>query len=352
MIEFEGQDSFKGKIIHSSQLDNAQLKGKRVVIIGSGASGVEAAELAVKKQSKSAVILARDDKWCIPRNTLFDILLALQPFGRQTPTSWIPEWFIRLAHYRDLVTISPSPKTGKGLFEGTPIVNDEFLQHIREGKTQYIRGDTLAFTETGVQINERERGSKAGDKGRETVVDADVIVLATGYERPSIDMLPKDLFPEEGDRHYTRPNLYLQNFSTEDCSVLLTNASYMDAIGTVGNWHIGMYARILMLFLLDRRCRPVPSAMKLWVDLLTWVKVSPIVSLWPMAMVNFADLHCLQFTAWGEQDDALSFFTYFELCVWTVSFHFFRLIRLPWLPFVLFGWGVRPTDAVDKLKHE
>ena len=32
-----------------------------------------------------------------------------------------------------------------------------------------------------------------------------------------------------------RPNLYLQNFSTEDWSVLMTNSAYVNAIGTVGH---------------------------------------------------------------------------------------------------------------------
>ena len=58
------------------------------------------------------------------------------------------------------------------------------------------------------------------------------IVLATGFTRPSVDMLPDDLFPQEGERDYGRPNLYLQNFSTNDTSILLTNASYMDAVST------------------------------------------------------------------------------------------------------------------------
>lgn len=34
--------------------------------------------------------------------------------------------------------------------------------------------------------------------------------MATGYEKPSIDMLPHHLFPVEGERNYQRPNLYLQ----------------------------------------------------------------------------------------------------------------------------------------------
>lgn len=94
------------------------------------------------------------------------------------------------------------------------------------------------------------------------MLSADVIIIATGYKRPSIDFLPNDLFPKDKDHDYSPPSLYLQNFSVEDWSILMTNASYQDAIGTVGNWHIGIYARILMVFLLDESTRPVPFAMK------------------------------------------------------------------------------------------
>lgn len=89
MAEIRGQDTFHGKVLHSSSLDDAELKGKKVVIIGSGASGVEAAELAVGKGAKQVVVLARDDKWIIPRNTVFDVLLALQPFGKEMVSSHI-----------------------------------------------------------------------------------------------------------------------------------------------------------------------------------------------------------------------------------------------------------------------
>lgn len=55
------------------------------------------------------------------------------------------------------------------------------------------------------------------------------LIIATGYKRPSIDFLPKDLFPTDEDRSYAPPSLYLQNFATEDWSILLTNASYQGA---------------------------------------------------------------------------------------------------------------------------
>jgi dimethylaniline monooxygenase (N-oxide forming) len=252
----------------------------------------------------------------------------------------------------------------------TPIVNDEFLQHIRQGKISYKRGDTKKITRQGVQFIERKRGTKSGDDGDETMLSADVIIIATGYKRPSIDFLPKDLFPKDKDHDYSPPSLYLQNFSVEDWSILMTNASYQDAIGTVGNWHIGIYARILMVFLLDESTRPVPFAMKseclslllgsreggksltfmpaAWCDAVNWVKKG----------------------AWGEGSSGLAFFSYTELCIWVILFHIFNPRRLPWyvmppfllsmhsvsrsvasfayicrqyrLPFVLFGWGVRP----------
>lgn len=187
-------------------------------------------------------------------------------------------------------------------------MNDEFLQHIRQGKIAYKRGDTKKITRQGVLFNERERGTKSGEDGEETMLSADVIIIATGYKRPSIDFLPKDLFPKDKDRDYHPPSLYLQNFSTEDWSVLMTNASYQDGLGTVGNWHIGIYARILLVFLLDESTRPQPAAMKTWVDVVNWIKKG----------------------AWGENSAGLAFFTYAELIIYLFIFHFFNLRRLPW----------------------
>lgn len=68
MIELKDQDKYGGRVVHSSNLDQLkpeEIKGKRVVVVGSGASGVEAAELAVAKGAGNIKVLARDDKvWC------------------------------------------------------------------------------------------------------------------------------------------------------------------------------------------------------------------------------------------------------------------------------------------------
>ncbi|KAF8152257.1 hypothetical protein B0H34DRAFT_111065 [Crassisporium funariophilum] len=343
-----GED-FTKTIIHSSQLDSPefQLKGgERVVVIGSGASGVEAVETVLakfgsvkddqeqtKKKGVEVWMVARDDKWIIPRNIMIDTFIAGQPFGRQMPLSFLWEAFLRNWHYRGVEELAPK---NRGIYEGTPVVNDTFLGHVRDGRCHYIRGEPTKLTSEGVLVTGRKgqcesksasdeknprkkslqprRGGGAVEevnKSEEKLYSADVIVLATGYKKPSVDFLPANLFPEG----YQRPDLYLQNFSTEDWSILMTNSAYMNAIGTVGHFHIGIYTRILLTLLLDKTARPAPKDMKLWVDVLRFIKR-------------------------GATGGAFGFFTYMELTIWLLGFHLLRPDRLRWLFFIMNGWGV------------
>ncbi|CCL98883.1 uncharacterized protein FIBRA_00890 [Fibroporia radiculosa] len=305
------EETFSGIVLHSSELDDAALDGKRVLVIGSGASGVEAVETALARGAQGCVIVARDDKWIIPRNMIVDTLISAQPFGREMPLSFLWEKIVTLWNYRGLEELTPARL---GLFEGTPVVNDEFLNHVRVGRCQYIRGDTQGLTHGGVKVAVRGRMSRPGDKGDEREFPADIVVLATGFKKPKVDFLEEEyLFPEG----YDRPNLYLQNFATEDWSVLMTNSSYINAIGTVGHFHIGIYTRILLTFLMDKNARPLPKDMKLWVDVLRFVKR-------------------------GARGGALGFFTYMELTIWLLLFHILRLDRVKWLFFIMQGWGVLP----------
>ncbi|EJD00301.1 FAD/NAD-binding domain-containing protein [Fomitiporia mediterranea MF3/22] len=306
-------DSNKGKGREQGRPKPLNIKGKTIAIVGSGASGVEAAEWAVEKGAKKVFLLARDDKWIIPRNVVFDTLLAMQPFGREMPLSFIVEGLLRKFHYKDLAPdVAPQ---NRGLFAGTPVVNDTILHHIRSGLVEYVRCSTEHLTSKGVVC--KYHGSE-----RTVEFDADVVILATGFKRSSDEFLPKELFPPG----YDRPNLYLQTFCTEDWSILLTNASYMNAIGTVGHFHIGIYTRILLTFLLDKNARPNPHDMKLWVDVLRFIKR-------------------------GAPGGALGFFTYAELTFWFLSFHLFRPSRLRWIFFIMQGWGVTAEDS-GRLKVE
>ncbi len=53
------QDKFQGSVYHSSQLDGKQAKGKRVLVIGGGASAVEALEFVAAEDAADTAVLAR-----------------------------------------------------------------------------------------------------------------------------------------------------------------------------------------------------------------------------------------------------------------------------------------------------
>lgn len=77
--------------------------------------------------AKSTSVLARSEKWIIPRNALVDTLLAFNIFGQETIFSWIPESFLRIFFYRDLDDLAPP---SEGLFTETPMVNSDIFRKI------------------------------------------------------------------------------------------------------------------------------------------------------------------------------------------------------------------------------
>ena len=157
MPHIPGVDKFKGEVYHSSDLTGKQAKGKSMIIIGGGASAVEALEFASHEEADKTYILARSDKWIIPRNPVVDVLLSFNVFGGETFISWIPEFFLRKFFYRDLEDLAP---TEKGLFTGTPMVNSDVMDKIRSGKAEWLRGDIKGFAEDGIKFNRRGQAAK------------------------------------------------------------------------------------------------------------------------------------------------------------------------------------------------
>lgn len=62
MPHMPGQEKYKGEICHSCQLDGKDAKGKKVLIVGGGASAIEALEFVAHEESKKAYVLARSEK--------------------------------------------------------------------------------------------------------------------------------------------------------------------------------------------------------------------------------------------------------------------------------------------------
>jgi cation diffusion facilitator CzcD-associated flavoprotein CzcO len=71
MPHISGQEMFQGEIHHSSELDSVKksTKGKKVVIIGGGASAVEALEFTSAAQAEKTIVLSRVSIYltCKPR---------------------------------------------------------------------------------------------------------------------------------------------------------------------------------------------------------------------------------------------------------------------------------------------
>ncbi|KAI9727340.1 MAG: hypothetical protein M1828_006960 [Chrysothrix sp. TS-e1954] len=310
MAHIPGQENFKGEIYHSSQLDGKTAYDKEVAIIGGGASAVEALEFVNNERAAHTSVLARSEKWIIPRNAIIDALLSLNVFGQETVLSWIPENLLRIFFYRDLKDISPPKGTSKGLFTETPMVNSDVFNLIRTGKAQWLRGDIHSLEEYGIRFNHRAQGVPKGGPGTQKLVPADIIIMATGFTRPSLQFLPETNF--EGP--YSPPNWYLQVFPPEDSTICANNCTYVNAIGTVGNYHIGIYTRFLLMFLVDPLARPSSKRMKMWIDMTRWVKQS-------------------------APGGSFEFFTYGELLYWFLFVIVINPFRWKWALFVLFGVG-------------
>lgn len=107
---------------------------------------------------------------------IIDTLISAQPFGREMPLSFVWEKIVAWWNYRGAPELVPARA---GLFEGTPIVNDEFIGHVKNGKCQYVRADIERFTKGGVRVKVRGREDKPGE-GKE---EKEVCVLRSSSTR-------------------------------------------------------------------------------------------------------------------------------------------------------------------------
>lgn len=259
--------------------------------------------------------LTQSDKWILPRNVVVDSLLSMNVTGYQTFLTFIPEWLLRHFFYRDLADLAPDHK---GLFTQTPMCNDQILSEIRAGKAHWQRGDILGFEEDGINFNLRQQGIPAGGPGKKIFVSGDIFIYATGFTRPDPHFLPDEAF----ETPYEPPAWYLQTFPPEYPKVCAINSMYINAIGTVGHVHIGLYTRTLLMFLRDERTMPTPKEMKRWVDFTRWLKRR-------------------------APGNAFDFFTYSEMMLWFVECIAWNPARWYWVVFVFLGWEVTRQKEVQ-----
>lgn len=171
MPEYEGMQAYKGKLIHaSSYKDSAQLRGRKVLVIGAGNTGcdiaVEAAQQAAKCWHST-----RRGYWYTPKYSL----------GR--PTDQVNDmllWLklpLRLRQSLAARTIRSTvgdmrrfglPAPDHKVYESHPIVNSLLVYYLGHGAVTPVP-DVKLFHRNSVELSDG------------TEIEPDLVVLATGY---------------------------------------------------------------------------------------------------------------------------------------------------------------------------
>ncbi|MCD0444501.1 NAD(P)-binding domain-containing protein [Glycomyces sp. A-F 0318] len=182
---YPGQDQYRGTVLHSSQLkDASRLRGKHVLVVGGGNSGVDlACEAAVN--AAGCVHSVRRDTWHLPKylggepaDYALNRLGARPKFLRRFLTDRLLNGPARLAARMGIEV----PGRGPGGEE--PVRNGRYLEHVGDGSIRR-RGEVARFDGYDVAFADG------------TEMRPDLVVFATGY-RPQITCVAAPLLGVEG----------------------------------------------------------------------------------------------------------------------------------------------------------
>jgi hypothetical protein len=193
--DFKGH--FSGEVRHSSTYRSPdEFRGKRVLIVGAGNSGVDIAADAATHAAQAYLSVRRGYHF-VPKHLMgvpTDVFSASGPH--------LPLWLKRavfgglLKLFVGDVSRLGLPKPDHKLLESHPILNTQVLHHMQHGDLiakpdiERFDGDAVVFK----------------DGSREAL---DLILVATGYNQ--VQPFATDYFAYEGGK----PSLYLQMFSRE-----------------------------------------------------------------------------------------------------------------------------------------
>ncbi|MEV0544275.1 flavin-containing monooxygenase [Nocardia salmonicida] len=197
--DIPGIESFAGTVMHTSRWDHRQdLRGKRVAIIGTGASAVQVIP-EIASQVEHLTVFQRTPIWCLPRPDLplpLAARLALKVPGGRTLTRLVSQTYVEFifplaAHYHSslptaaigeraglahlrrqvkdpAVRAALTPKYALGCKR--PSFSNDYLSTFNRSNVTLETGPISEITATGVRTAE----------GAEH--PADVLILATGFK--------------------------------------------------------------------------------------------------------------------------------------------------------------------------
>ncbi|KAM0699556.1 hypothetical protein Q7P36_000559 [Cladosporium allicinum] len=297
------------EVEEGSELESVDVRGKKVVVVGGGASAVEAMEFAVDHGAESVVVVTRSDKWVIPRWRLLNCLMAAVIFDPLGFCEKIIEWILRFFYYRDLPA-SSIPSNLK-VFSKTPVCSDRFFDLLRSGTVRWLKADCHRLVESGLEIiphdlplsrTSHQPPSEKYPRPRTILEPCQILIYATGYTRPSLPTLTP--LPTRPITMYNPPSWYLQVFPPSHPTVCALNSTWLEGIGSVGSPLIGFYTRLLCVFALHPDSRPSKSRMENWV----WVVERLIKPERGLGFVTAAEVYlwfavmvCMERGLWGAR---------------------------------------------------
>jgi monooxygenase len=243
--EFTGRERFKGTIVHPQEwptdLDYA---GKRVVVIGSGATAVTIVPSMADKAAH-VTMLQRSPTYMVSRPD-HDVLAnrlrkVLPPKMAYNLTRFKNTWRQQLVYNK---TRTDPDKVKQLLLGGikmelgadydigkhfTPaynpwdqrlclVPNGDFFRAMREGKASVVTDHIASFTETGIQLTSGEH------------LDADIIVTATGLELVTLGEM--DFYVDGNQVDFAKTWTY-KGFAYSDIPNLASTFGYINASWTL-----------------------------------------------------------------------------------------------------------------------
>jgi monooxygenase len=243
--EFAGRESFRGTIVHPQFWpEDLDYKGKKVVVIGSGATAVTIVPEMAKDASHVAM-LQRSPTYMVSRpsedsiaNTLRKVLPSKVAYGI---TRWknvlLQMFFFNLARKRPArVKARLLEEVTKLLPEGydvgthfTPRYNpwdqrlclvpdSDMFEAISNGSASIVTGEIDAFTEAGIRL-------KNGDE-----LPADIVVTATGLK---LQLASDIAFAVDGERRDLAKTLSYRGMMFSDVPNLSYSFGYTNASWTL-----------------------------------------------------------------------------------------------------------------------
>ncbi|KAF9880603.1 hypothetical protein CkaCkLH20_01645 [Colletotrichum karsti] len=184
--DLEGKDRFKGEVLHSHYYRTpTRFEGKKVVIVGLGSTAVDLA-CEIGPLAKELKVVNKRGAWVLPR---FLLGKPVEAWNSRSSATWLP-FSVQAFAYNKILdhAMGKQPEVlqpSHHIMEQNPTVRSDFTEKLQTGVFGLHRSNVASFTETGVLL----------DDG--TAVDADAVVLCTGYHHADHPYLPPGAIASE-----------------------------------------------------------------------------------------------------------------------------------------------------------